>query len=167
MGTTIYDDDCWMRYPTFEGPCQIVTCSCTTCFCSPQALSHLSSIGTTIQTCAQPPQRQKNPTPAQEVQHLSQQLSWATLRFYNIMQIQPCIFIVVHTHLNSPYPFENVIYSISQLYMCYTRVVSVTYSSHRIGLRENLQHTLPIGGKTMVSCRLTVDFPINQSIERL
>ena len=44
-------------------------------FLFPAGLSHLSSIGTTIQTCAQPPQRQKDPTPAQEVQHLSQQLS--------------------------------------------------------------------------------------------
>ena len=97
-----------MRYPTSEGPCQIVTCSCTTCFCSPQALSHLSSIGTTIQTCAQPPQRQKDPTPAQEVQHLSQQLSWATLWFYNINQHQPTSTIInqhqpTSTNINQQY----------------------------------------------------------------
>ena len=92
-GLLVRDSVGWrrlQRWPNLSGNasfCQIVTCSCTTCFCSPQALSHLSNIGTTIQTCAQPPQRQKDPTPAQEVQHLSQQLSWATLWFYMVAEL--------------------------------------------------------------------------------
>ena len=99
MGTTIYDDDCWMRYPTFEGPCQIVTSSCTTCFCSPQALSHLSSIGTTIQTCAQPPQRQKG----------SNTCSASTTFCHNNSAELPCDFTVSMYIFNMSCPHWPVV----------------------------------------------------------